>query len=461
MNFIVRNSARLFIVVFSLTLGWLSISAQDRVGIGEAVELAGRNEPATRVAEARTGAARTNVEIPSTAFIPRLDLLIQANRATANNVTGLLFPQGIVPPISGPPLPVTGTSVWGTAGGLLFSWEPFDFGARRAAVNVAKAEANETAEREKVTRFEAQVAAADAFLATLASEQGVRVAQINVSRLETFVSVVRVATENGLKPGIDLVRARSELTQARIVLVKAEESAELARGSLASAIGAPDAPVLPDSGRLLDLPPEIPLPPTDFNLHPRTLAQGAAVDVVRARQHALDRIYVPRFSYQFALSGRGTGITNDNRFRQGATGLIPTTGNWATGVTVTFGVLDFFGIRAKRRFEQKQEAVETSRLDQTKQVLAALNRRAVTLVDHARDVARETPKLVSDAREAEMLARVRYEYGLSNVEEVLQLQRDLANAEYADSLARLGVWRALLARARARGDLSDFLQLAK
>jgi MFS family permease len=64
----------------------------------------------------------------------------QANRATDNNITGLVLPQSIIAPISGPvPTRTSNRSAWGSAAGLLFSWEPFDFGYRGARVGAARA----------------------------------------------------------------------------------------------------------------------------------------------------------------------------------------------------------------------------------------------------------------------------------------------------------------------------------
>jgi outer membrane protein len=44
------------------------------------------------------------------------------------------------------------------------------------------------------------------------------------------------------------------------------------------------------------------------------------------------------------------------------------------------------------------------------------------------------------------------------VTEVAEAQRLLAQAEADDAVARLGVWRALLAASQAAGDLMPFLE---
>jgi len=47
---------------------------------------------------------------------------------------------------------------------------------------------------------------------------------------------------------------------------------------------------------------------------------------------------------------------------------------------------------------------------------------------------------------------------LASITEVAEAQRLLAQAEADDAVARLGVWRALLAAAQVRGDLTPFLE---
>ena len=58
----------------------------------------------------------------------------------------------------------------------------------------------------------------------------------------------------------------------------------------------------------------------------------------------------------------------------------------------------------------------------------------------------------------------RFEAELTTVTEVAEAQRLLAQAEVENALARLSVWRAHLAEAKAKGDLrpfSDLLRLAR
>lgn len=426
------------------------------------VDLALRQYPGIRATQAQVDAAGAGIDLARTAYLPRTDLLWQDNRATRNNVFGLLLPQSIIPPISGPVLATKSyASAWGSAGGALFSWEPFDFGLRRAQVDLARTIMEQARAGVNITQLDVATAAADSFLALAAAEQTIRAAQANVDRMQVFANAVHVLVDNQLRPGADASRADAELAAARIQLIQAQQAAEVQRATLAEAVGLAGAAITIDSGRVLQLPPSTTIPPPRFESHPLARAQSAAVETVRARERVLGRSYFPRFIFQSAFSDRGTGALPDGGLAGGARGLWPQTPNWASGLSVTFPIFDIASIRARRRVEASNEQVERARYDQIIQALTGQDARARALVDGARRIAETTPIQLQAARETETRARARYDAGLASITEVAEAQRLLAQAEIDDAVARLGVWRGLLAAARVQGDLNPFLQLVK
>jgi outer membrane protein TolC len=428
------------------------------VTLNHAVDLALSNYPAIRAAQARAQAAEAGIDLARTAYLPRTDLLWQENRGSRNNIFGLLLPQSVIPGISGP---VIGTksvdSVWGSAGGVLFSWEPFDFGLRKANTDLARALTLQAGAGVEVTRLDVATAAADAFLAVLAAEQTVRAAEANVERMQVFARAVHVLVDNQLRAGADASRADAELAAARIQLIQAQQTGEINRATLAETLGLAGTAVTVEPGPLLTLPLAIDVPAADLESHPLAIAQTAAVETVRARERVLDRSFFPRFNLQTSFSARGTGALL-NGDRDNSKGLLPDTPNWASGISISFPVFDIIGIRARRRAEASNELAEKARLDQTMQALKAQDARAHALIEGARRIAENTPVQLNAALEAETRARARYEAQLANVTEVAEAQRLLAQAEIDDAVAQLSVWRALLAAARVRGDLKPFLQ---
>src|SRR5262245_12914945 len=77
------------------------------LSLNDAIQLALKNYPAIKERRARAQAADETIGVARTAYLPRLDVLWQGNRATRNNIFGLLLPQAIVPPVSGPVLGTT------------------------------------------------------------------------------------------------------------------------------------------------------------------------------------------------------------------------------------------------------------------------------------------------------------------------------------------------------------------
>src|SRR5262249_34172800 len=146
-----------------------------------------------------------------------------------------------------------------------------------------------------------------------------------------------------------------------------------------------------EPGPLLEAPPDAALSARNVSSHPVAVAQATVVDATRAREHILDRSYVPRLNFQAALYGRGSGAQASGDLTGGTKGLHPDTGNWASGITLTFPLLDVFEIRARRAVEAGNEAAERSRYEQTLQQLKAQYARVQAQVTAARRIAANTP----------------------------------------------------------------------
>ncbi len=432
----------------------------EPIRLATAVALALEHYPAVRAAEGQAAAARAGVGLARTAYLPRTDLLLQENRATRNNVAGLLLPQAVVPSISGPvPPAVSYEGVWGSAAGLLVSWEPFDFGLRRANVTAAEDQVRQAGAAVEVTRLDVAVNAANAFLAASAAEQTVRAARANVERLQVLERSVAALVANELRPGADLSRADADLASARIRLIESERAAAVARATLAETIGLGGTPVSIDAAALFDRVPAVDEAPARVESHPIAQAQQAAVAAARSREEALARSYFPHVTVQSALFTRGAVAPGTTP--SGSDGLWPDTPNWAAGVSVTFPVFDIFGTRARREVEAGAEAAERARYDQAVQGLRAREARARADLDAARQIVQNTPVELKAAQEAEGRARARYQAGLATLTEVADAQRLLAQAQIDDGVARLGVWQAMVAEMNARGDLAQLLQVVK
>ncbi len=426
----------------------------------QAVEQASRSYGAVKVSAEQSSAAAAAIQLARTSFLPKVDGLAQVNRATRNNVFGMLMPNSVIMPISGPPNPENSASnVWGSAVGLLVSWEPFDFGLRQLQVGVAEAARRRADAAVERTRFEVSVAAADAFLTILAAEQTVEAAKAGVERARTLHGLVSALAKADLRPGADVSRARAELAMAETQQIQAEQAVAMAKAALSQYLGAPPADV--SAGKLIEAPPGEAAAAAAGADHPAVREQNAAMAESQARMKVLDRSYFPRFNFQSGVYARGTGANPNFTTSGGLVGLGPNIHNWGAGFSATLPVLDFKILREKRAIEGAQARVESARLTQIRQDLDARTARAQAMLDGARRVLANLPVQVESARVAETQSTARYRAGLGTLAEVADAQRLLTQSEIDIRLGRLGVWRAQLALAASRGDLAPFLAMVK
>ena len=435
------------------------LAQQSPLTIEQAVQQALEKYPAIRSSLEQVSAAAAGINLARTAYLPRADFLGQVNRATHNNVFGLMLPQSVIPSISGPVLGTNSlNSVWGTAVGGLVSWEPFDFGLRKANVDLATSVRQQLNAQVDVTKLQVATATADAFLTVLAAQETVTAARAGVDRANVLNQNVEALVKNQLRPGADASRTRAELALAQTQLIRAEETVDVGRAALAQLLGVPPQTITIQSGPLLQLPSEQQIATFAAANHPVAVAQNLAIEQVKSREKILDRSYFPRFSLQGAAYARGTGIQPDGRTGGAASGLGPNIQNWGLGMNVTFPVFDIASIRARKQIELHNERAEAARYDQILQDLTGQMEKARASLVGAQRVSQNTPIALDSARVGEQQATARYRSGLTNVLEVAEAQRILTQAEIDDALAKLTVWRALLGAAVASGNLQPFLQ---
>jgi len=165
---------------------------------------------------------------------------------------------------------------------------------------------------------------------------------------------------------------------------------------------------------------------------------------------------------QSSLFARGSGANSNGVFDGGFDGLGLDRENWAAGVQVVFpNVFDFSSLRARKTAAAASSRAELARLDEATLSVTSQQRTAAAILQSARAIAASTPVQLTAARQSETQARARFDAGLANIIEVADAQSLLASAEVQDQLARVDVWRALLAVAVAQGDLAPFVNLVR
>jgi outer membrane protein TolC len=165
---------------------------------------------------------------------------------------------------------------------------------------------------------------------------------------------------------------------------------------------------------------------------------------------------------QSSLFARGSGAASSGVFNGGADGLGLERANWAAGVQVLFpNLFDFASLRARKVAAAASARASVAQYDEALLTINGEQQAASAVLQTTRAIAANTPVQLAAARLSEAQARARYDAGLASIVEVADAQSLLAQATVQDELARVDVWRALLAAAVAQGDLASFLTVVR
>jgi outer membrane protein TolC len=464
----IRSVARTF-ALLALLLPVYAAAAQDTqtqpqpsspvsLMLQQALQFAIDHYPTVRAALEQVNASTAGVSVAKSAYLPRLDSLWQSNRGTANNIFGQVLPQSAIPAMSGPVLTsASGGSVWGSATGALFSWEPFDFGLRQATVVSAEAAVTRARAAEALTRLDVQTAVGTAFLNIVGAQRAVAALQADVDRRDLLSRAVHTLVDNQLRPGAEASRSDAERAAAQTRLIQAQQAVAVAQITLARVLGVTSGSVAIDATTLVDRVPTD-VPTAAMTTHPLTQFRQAAVDVAQAQERILSRTDLPHVYFQSSVFARGSGANANGQLDGGISGLGLDRANWTAGVQVVFpNAFDYTSLRARKAAAAASARAESALYDEAVLTVTSQQQEAAAMVQAARAVAANTPVQLAAARQSEAQATARYQAGLASIVEVADAQGLLAQAEVQDQLARIDVWRALLMQSAAQGTLAPFL----
>ena len=396
-----------------------------RVGLAEIVDLALRNNPATRLSWAQARAAAADYGARRGELLPTL---------TANGTLTRTRS------LATPGRPAGERTQYGPALGL--SYLLFDFGGRGGSIDFGRqtAIAADLSHNAVVQNTILQVETAlFEYLATRALRDAERVA---VDEATASLNAAQERHRVGLATIADVLQARTARSQAQLALESLEGAVLVAQGGLAVSMGLPanaafEVPKLPDA------------PPADslrfITQSVDTLIAVAArsrPDLAAARAQAAAaaaEVRVARSALFPAVSVNATGgyTGSNNSAFQGRT------------YTITLG-LDlpvFSGLSRQYDVQSANDELEAAnaRAAVARQQIALQVFTAYYNLQTATDRVHTAADLLASATESESVARGRYREGVGSIVDLLIAQSALANARAQDVQLRWQ-WRGALAQ---------------
>lgn len=400
------------------------------LGLAEAIRVALCNNPRARQAWFEAAAQAALVGASKSAYLPTLNAGLNKsydvnhnpgssyNRRTTNQIEGANF---------------------------TLSWLLLDSGARRANVeqaqqNLAAALAGHDAALQQLF-----VAAAQAYYEAAAGAAAVAAARQAEATAKESAQAAEFKAQVGAATKVDALQARTAFSQATLARVRAEGQARSAIGALAHVLGvdvrsplklaedgALDPQARPDPAvndaflqRLDELIEEA------IANHPSLSAARAQLAAAEARLMALRSEGFPTLSLTHSgfLNGRpGTALPTSRTYER------------LTAITLSFPI--FEGFSRNYRLHEQRAQIEARRADlagQQSQVAYEVWRSYEALQVESSSLT-ASADLMHSATEALEAARARYQAGAADTIDLLNAQKDAANARQERILA-LASWR--------------------
>jgi outer membrane protein TolC len=275
----------------------------------------------------------------------------------------------------------------------------------------------------------------------------------NRQRLDKMQDLVNDLVQKGMSPFGDTIMLAAE--RHRLQIEQNQYEGQISRGCIKLAEWTGQSTVeVHDTSWLLQMPDSG--VKMSIAMHPMEKMASSTYDLENIRLQVLEKNYKPKLTLWGGSFARGSGVDR-NLF----TGLGFQRINYGIGAHI--GVPLFYKTEKETLLHQQTLRVRaaTERINHVKLSLQRQAELAQSIYEEALFIATQIPILIYETKKVLETSQDRYQRGLITLNEVIQNQFQLQKAESEQGMARLQVWKALLLKAYAHGDLSLFLNSKK
>jgi len=400
-----------------------------------AVRIALAENPLLRAAAEGVAAAGESIGIARAGYYPEVGLDSRYRRFD----THVFLPSG---------LPVEETTLGSTddwSAGFKVGYSLYDSGVRRAETEAAKA--GLAASREDALRVRQDVVFGvhREYYRVLSAEAARSAALARIERARDHLGLAQTLKDAGAVPQADVLRARVELADSQLAVVRADGELRTAYGDLNTAMGLPAALPVAVANRTVSI--------SDSGVHDpqeslaRALQQrpelAAARELIAAAKHqtaAIAGSYGPRLRAEAALGVRDSELWPEDE-------------DWSVGVALQLPI--FTGFAKTHRVERA--TLEAKILEAEAEALA--NRvgqevwAAASDLASAAEAVRQTAELEAEAEQSLTFTRARYEAGAGTINDLLDAESTLTQAQSSRVASELDYRLATALVLRVQGDL--------
>jgi outer membrane protein len=417
----------MMIAYFALLLAATTPAAAPRVlTLDEALASARAHQPQVRQAAAATEAALARADESLAPMLPQIS-------GNAGYQWGTLNIRG-------------GAESWNTSGDLTLRLSAnqllYDFGQTRGRWRASKAIAEAQRDSEHTTLDQVLFTVRSAFFQARAAKELVRVADETLSNQNKHLEQVQGFVDVGTQPEIAMAQSKTNVANAQVALINAQNGYETARAVLNQAMGVEEstaydvadespAPLDGEDGPLKGLVDEA------VKARPELAALAGQILAQELSLRAIKGAYGPTLDASTGLSDVGTSIP----------GL---TWNWSAALTLTIPIFNGGLTDAQVRESKAGLASLRAQYDLEHQQVRLDVDRARLAVRAAKAAVEASAQALLNAGDLLRLAEGRYEAGVGSIIELGDAQvaatsagQQKVQSDYSLAEARAGLLRAL------------------
>jgi outer membrane protein len=311
--------------------------------------------------------------------------------------------------------------------GLTVSQLITDFGRTSDLVGSARLRADAQDQATEATRARIELNTAAAYFAVLRAHAVLKVAEQTVKARQDVADQVTALAESKMRTTLDVSFANVNLSDARLLVVQAQNDLKTAEATLATAMGLPNETAFD----LQEEPMPAQLPDRIVDLVRQAMADRPELKDLRLEQSSEQRFA----KAEHGLYYPSVGVLATAGFAPAGEAAIP--GKYgAIGLNVTIPIFNGGLYKARQsEAELKARAAGENVTDLENRITRDV-RVAYYNATNAYDRMALTKQMMDQAAQALDLAQVRYENGLGNIVEVSTAQLNLTSAQIADATAR-------------------------
>ncbi|MCX5858557.1 MAG: TolC family protein [Proteobacteria bacterium] len=407
-----KNWKYFSIILFILILSFQTARAETTtvpplLDLDTALRIAREHQPQLVQAAAESDAAQARV---GTSFSPLLPQVVGS--------AGYLLGTGNNPGTGG-------TQSWNTSDSWNFKLSAnqliYDFGQSFNQWRAARANAGAQRESENTTLLQILLNVRTIFFDARASKALMKVADETQKNQERHLAQIQGFVEIGSRPEIDLAQVRSDLANARLSMINAENGYETAKARLNQAMGVEAATNYEVADETLP-PVEQEEQSTEILLEEALRARpefAVLSDQIRAREMILGSIqggYWPSLNLSAGVTAGGDELNQMSR-------------NWSGGVTLNWPLFQGELTRAQAAEARANLRSLKSQSDTLRQQVRLDVEQARLAIRAAKAAIAAADDAVVNARKRLDLAEARYQTGVGNMIELGDAQVALSNME--------------------------------